>query len=208
MNVIADDQIVSLLRRAARWRLSGLLLEPPGPQWRVQVAALRAEAGDPLLEQAAQSALQEAHPAGYHTLFGPGGAVSLREVSYRPMADPGRLLAELAELYALFGYQPNLAESPDHVAVEAGFVAYLYVKQAFAQSCDDSQRATLAEQAGAHFCRTHLALLAPRLLEALRTLEIRYLTQATEAVARWAQEMGDTPAWTPEQAAGLRGPSA
>lgn len=205
MSAIADSELVSLLHQAAQWRLASLLLEPPAGQWRAQVAALRREVADPLLKQAAQDALQQACPADYHTLFGAGGVVSLREVAYRPMADPGRLLAELAELYAAFGYRPNLAEAPDHLAMEAGFVAYLYLKQAFAQSCGQREKATLAQQAAAHFCREHLALLGSRLAAPLHKLGIEYLALAAQIIARQAAETAATPARTAEQAAGLRG---
>lgn len=189
MNTATSGEIVALLRRAAQWRLAGLLFEPPGEHWSQQVAALCGEVGDPLLEQAAAAALKEAAELSYHTLFGPGGQVSLREVTYHPMAEPGQLLAELAELYQVFGYRPKLAESPDHFAVEVGFVAYLLVKEAFARHCGEADKAARTADVAAHFCHRHVAFMARPLAEALSGVGLEHLVLAAEAIARRVDQL-------------------
>ncbi|GAB6165912.1 hypothetical protein JCM19992_19120 [Thermostilla marina] len=183
---------VSLLRWAARWRLAALLLEPPAANWSSELLTLRVEADDPLLNEAVEDALRHAAQATYHTIFGPGGPVSLREVTYRPLSDPGRLLAELRQLYQLFGYSPRLSESPDHLAVETGFMAYLHFKQAFAQTLAESHKANAIHQTAAQFAGTHLVAVARPVADSLAKLDVQFLAQAVKAVADWAQVLADT----------------
>ena len=172
----------SLLRTAAIWRLVSLLLECPAPGWVDQVSMLASEAGDPLLSMAAEAARQQATPALYHSTFGPGGPAAPREVSYRRGVLPGASLAELRGFYAAFAYQPSVDEPPDHVAVEAGFVAYLCFKQAYAlaggnaaqsQACADATRCFLAE---------HLSRMAVPLAASLASSGITYLARTAEVL--------------------------
>ena len=148
-----------LLASAAAWRLVSLLLERPRPEWKSEIARLVAEVSDPRLPPCAADAAQATEEC-YHRLFGPAGAVSPREVSYCGFEDPGRLISELAGFYHAFSFNPRREESIDHVAVEAGFVGYLFLKEAYASMRNSSTSAAIVKDAREHFFREHLARLA------------------------------------------------
>jgi nitrate reductase assembly molybdenum cofactor insertion protein NarJ len=148
-----------LLALAASWRLASLLLERPRPEWKIEIARLAAEVSDPRLAPCAADAAQ-ATEESYHRLFGPAGAVSPREVSYCGFEDPGRLIAELSAFYHAFSFSPRREESIDHVSVEAGFVGYLFLKEAYARMQNDAAAATIAKDARERFYSEHLARLA------------------------------------------------
>ena len=147
-----------LLVLAASWRLVSLLLERPRPEWKNEIARLAAEVSDPQLARCAADA-DHATEELYHRLFGPAGAVSPREVSYCGFEDPGRLIAELSAFYHAFSFSPRREESLDHVSVEAGFVGYLFLKEAYARMQNDSAGAAIARDARERFCSEHLARL-------------------------------------------------
>jgi nitrate reductase assembly molybdenum cofactor insertion protein NarJ len=143
--------------RAAEFRLIGILFERPTAGRREEAEALAREARDPALREAA-AALRDADEAAYVGLLGPGGPVSPREVAYRPMADPGWILADASAQYRAFGYAPDAEDPADHVAVETGFLAYLHLKEAYllARGLD----AAVAVEARERFLGEHLAPLA------------------------------------------------
>lgn len=58
--IVTDSKQTSLMREAAEWRLTGLLLECPTEGWPEQVSALAAEVEDADLKAAAEAAQQEA----------------------------------------------------------------------------------------------------------------------------------------------------
>jgi hypothetical protein len=150
----------ALISAAAEWRLIALLLERPRAGWHGEVAALGREVRDPALCAAAQAA----HDAGegeYLRLVGPGGHVSPREVSYRSFEDPGRILADLAATYAAFAFQPRAEEPLDHLAVEAGFVGYLLLKEAFAVARGDGEAVQTTAAARHAFLEAHLDAARP-----------------------------------------------
>ncbi len=179
-----DPRVVELLRESAAWRMIALLFECPSAAWREQIAALAAEVDDPQLRAAAEAALREATEGLYHTVFGPGGPAAPREVSYRRTVDAGAFLADLEAFYTAFAYTAQTPEPPDHVAVEAGFVAYLRFKEAYAVSRGDRPQAEVAADAAKHFLEDHLSLLADPLARALGASEIAYLATASAALAR------------------------
>ncbi len=183
---LRHPQTPALLAEAAAWRLLGLLFEPPSAAWPHEVAALAAEVQDAELREASAAAVSQASEELYHTLFGPGGPVSLREISHRPTVDAGQFLAELADGYAAFGYRPARAEPPDHLAVEAGFVAYLRLKEAFAREQGLAAQAALAARCAQQFVAEHLAVLAKPLVALLAQTGISYLGQAAAVLARFA----------------------
>jgi hypothetical protein len=86
--------------------------------------------------------------------------VSPREVSYCGFEDPGRLIAELSAFYHAFSFSPRREESIDHVSVEAGFVGYLFLKEAYARMQNDAAAPAIAKDARERFCSEHLARLA------------------------------------------------
>lgn len=156
-----------LLSQAAAWRLASLLLERPRPQWHSEILQLSFEANDKQLSSCAR----EAKPAIeelYHRWFGPGGTVSPREVSYCGFEDPGRLMAELNLFYHAFSYRPRREESIDHISVEAGFVGYLFLKEAYAKQRGDSDAAEIAQSARKRFMNEHVSRCADGIVGRLK----------------------------------------
>jgi nitrate reductase assembly molybdenum cofactor insertion protein NarJ len=174
----ADER--QLLREAAEWRLIGLLLEYPSCGWREQVAEVAAEVTDPRLRAAAGEAPAQASEGLYQSIFGPGGPVSPREVTYLGGIQLGYLLSELAACYDAFAYHPATTEPADHLSVECGFVAYLKLKQAYALSCGDSEHAQLTAEAAERFMAEHLSAMAQPVSEALASGFPSYLAVAAE----------------------------
>lgn len=172
----------ALLREAAQWRLVSLLFECPGPGWLEQISTLADEVADATLKAAVEAARQEASHSLYHSTFGPGGPAAPREVSHRRGVLPGASLAELRSLYEAFAYQPTLDEPSDHVAVEAGFVAYLRLKQAYASARGNDEQAEMCTEVGQRFVQEHLSRLAGPLAKALASSGIMYLIQAADAL--------------------------
>ena len=150
----------ALLAEAAEWRLIALLLERPRAGWHREVAALAAEVSNPALRAAAHAA-NAATEGEYLQVVGPGGLVSPREVTYRTFEDPGRVLATLSAAYAAFAYQPRVEDPLDHLAVEAGFVGYLFLKEAFATECGDDEAASTTAAAREGFLEAHLTVGHP-----------------------------------------------
>jgi nitrate reductase assembly molybdenum cofactor insertion protein NarJ len=173
---------IDLLRESARWRLLGLLFEEPNDAWRDEVPRLAAEADDETLAATAWQALGEAESGLYHSTFGPGGPACPREVRHGTTLSPGGLLAELEDYYRAFGYRPTCPEAPDHIAVEAGFVAFLRLKQAYALANGLGAQAEIAAAAADRFLSEHLASMAAPLAQSLRLSGIAYLATAAEAM--------------------------
>jgi len=172
---------LTILADAAEWRLLGLLFECPREGWAAEAEALAKEISDPRLLDAAQAA-SEGTEGLYHTLFGPGGPVPPREVSYRETLQPGQTVAEISAFYDAFAYNPVAAEPPDHVAVEAGFIAWLRLKEAYAVARGDATQASIAAEAADRFLEDHLSLLAEPIARTLEGCEIAYLQGASEAL--------------------------
>ena len=178
-----DPRVHDLLRDAARWRLLGRLFECPGEQWRRDVATLAEEIDDAELRAAAGAALVDATEGKYHSVFGPGGPAPPREVSYHDTLELGSLMSELAAYYDVFGYHPTTGEAPDHVSVEAGFVAYLRFKEAYALAAGDAEHAATTLEAAQRFRADHLAIFAAPLAAVLADSGIDYLVQASALLA-------------------------
>ena len=149
MKGTADVDAQKLVAQAAAWRLASLLLERPRAQWHSEIEQLSLEASDEKLSSCAREAGLATEEL-YHRLFGPGGTVSPREVSYCGFEDPGRLMAELNSFYHAFSYLPRREESIDHVSVEAGFVGYLFLKEAYARQRGDSDAAEITKTRARH----------------------------------------------------------
>ncbi len=167
-----------LLHDAACRRLAALLFAPPDGLWTQETSSLIREISAPSLATAARQALQQADPAVYHSTFGPGGPVSLREVAHSLCVTPGALLAELAVYYEAFGYQPPEGEPPDHLAVEIDFTAFLRLKQAYALTGGETRQAGVLARAEQDFVTRHLGILVEAVLKRLQTYPIPYLTLA------------------------------
>lgn len=189
---IADPRIRELLGEATAWRLLGLLFERPRERWQQEAEALCREVADPEIKVATDSAREEASQGLYLALLGPGGAVSPREVSYLPMADPGKILSDIKAFYEAFTFHPETEEAPDHIAVEAGFMGYLCLKEAYARARGRTDEAEIAAKALARFREEHLSSLAWPLADRLERTEVRYLSLAVRALAHRTGSRGDT----------------
>ncbi len=180
--VLQELQTRRLLREATEWRLLSLLFECPTGGWRDKIRGLAAEVTDEDLKAAVVAATVEASEGLYHSLFGPGGPAPAREISHRALIQPGYLMAELRSYYDAFSYHANAAEAVDHVAVEAGFLAYLRLKEAYAADCGDAEKAELTAAAAQSFMREHLAFVAEPLAAALQHSGVGYLALAGQAL--------------------------
>ncbi|MHC4406273.1 MAG: molecular chaperone TorD family protein [Planctomycetota bacterium] len=178
------SDVSRLVGEAAEWRLLSLLFECPVGDWHEQAAALAEEIIDADLEQAARRAQQEACEGLYHAALGPGRAAAPREVSCRDAIQPGQFLAELQAFYQAFAYQPATREAPDHVSTEAGFISYLKLKEAFALSNGQDEKAAVTAEAAAHFLEEHLAAMAEPLARSLDSCGVDYLSLAAAALVR------------------------
>jgi nitrate reductase assembly molybdenum cofactor insertion protein NarJ len=161
-----EGQVRELVAQAAAWRLASLLLERPRPEWKDEIGAVRSEVADEELSSCVEKA-EEGTEEDYHRLFGPGGDVSPREVSYCGFEDPGRLMAELQSYYQAFSYLPRREESIDHVSVEAGFVGYLFLKEAYARTQENTEAARITKSARSRFMKAHVSRCAAGIFDRL-----------------------------------------
>ena len=175
--------VLDLAKEAAEWRLIGLLFSAPEGAWHEQIGSLGGEVGDSILRQAADAALEEASEDLYHSIFGPGGPASPREASYFDNIQLGQLISEICAHYDAFAYSRSQAEAPDHVAVEADFIAYLRLKEAYALAGDDFEKASVTGDAARHFLEDHVSRFAPALRDRFSEAGIDYLRLASEALA-------------------------
>ena len=159
---------------AAEWRLLGLLLQRPRPGWHAQVGALGREVADKRLAAAAAAA-RDAQEGFYLAVFGPGGGVSPRAVSYRAFADPGGILSEIAGYHEAFGFRSDSEDPPDHVAVLCDFVSYLRFKEAYASACGEREAARLSAEARQYVVETHVAPIACALADVFEAAPPSYL---------------------------------
>jgi hypothetical protein len=170
------------LAAAAEWRLLALLFSRPRPGWREEIGALALEVRDPGL-RAAASATRDAREGTYLRLMGPGGSVSPREVTYRPLEDPGWILADIARHYEAFAFRPCAEDPLDHIACETDFVAYLFFKEAFARARDDAEAARVTADARTQFLARHVATIAGPFAERLAGAGPAYLVETARLLA-------------------------
>ena len=191
---IADPRLRQLLSDATAWRLLGLLFERPREGWWQEVEALGRSVADPDIQAAADAAREEAGEGLHLAILGPGGPVSPREVTYRGMEDPGRIVADINAFYEAFAFRPETEEAPDHLAVETGFVGYLRLKEAYARARGSEDEAEVAAKAATRFCEAHLSTLAWPVADRIATTDVRYLTLAAAALARLSGPRPETAA--------------
>jgi nitrate reductase assembly molybdenum cofactor insertion protein NarJ len=177
-----DERSRELLREAAEWRLLGLLLECPRPGWDTEIRDLAASIGDETLREAAGAAIEEASEGLYHSVFGVGGPAPPREASHQSSIQLGYVLAEIETYYREFAYTPSNGEVADHVAVEAGFVSYLRLKEAYARACGDQEKAEVAASAARGFISAHLSVMSAQLAASLEAGSEKYLALAGRAL--------------------------
>jgi hypothetical protein len=97
--------------------------------------------------------------------MGPGGPVSVREAGYQGRLDPGQILADVGGFHRAFAFEPRREDPADHVAVEAGFAGFLFLKEALAP---DAEAAGVTREARALFFAEHLGPLAAGLCARLQ----------------------------------------
>ena len=178
MDISAD--VKQLIEESVAWRMFSLAFERPRNGWRDQVASIASEVSDPDVRWIADMAKEQANEELFLDVFGPGGAISPREVAYRGFADPGQLLSQLESMYGAFAYEPHTEECPDHVSVEAGFVGYLRMKQAFARIVGDAEAEAVAKDAATMFVADHLAPVAEGLWKRFDGDDSLYIARAAK----------------------------
>ncbi|HEU0007740.1 MAG TPA: molecular chaperone TorD family protein [Terriglobia bacterium] len=192
--------VASLLRQAAEWRLISLLLDCPKKGWHAQAAGLASEAEDESLRAAVEATKLEASEGLYHSFFGPGGPVPAREVSCHDSLQLGYLMSELACYYDAFSYQPPADLPADHVAVEAGFVGYLKMKEAYALARESVESVDISREASQRFLQEHLSVIAQPLAKALEESGVRYLALAAQALLQRVGPPRSLPILSPQGA--------
>jgi len=188
--VKGKTQADTLLQAAAEWRLLGLLFEAPDAQWKASVRPLLPAVKDRTLRAAGKAALQEAKVGLYFSTLGPGGPAQVREAAYRRTLDLGTLMADIEAYYTAFAFQPRTAEPCDHLAVEAAFISYLHLKEAYALFRGADTEALVAREAAQEFIREHLAYIAEPLAKSLQSSGIKYMERAARHLL---QRVGPAP---------------
>ncbi len=171
------------LAAATQWRLLALLLSRPRPGWREEVEALAREVGADEALRAAASSSRDAREGAYHALLGAGGVASPREAAHAGFLDPGRILADLAACYGAFGFTPRGEEPDDHLAVECDFVAYLFLKEAYALARREEGAAEVTREVRGRFVAEHVAVAGRRFAAKLPEGAPAYLFAAAECLA-------------------------
>jgi nitrate reductase assembly molybdenum cofactor insertion protein NarJ len=168
---------------ALDWRLIGLLLERPRSGWIEEAQDLAAETGDKDLRDAVQAA-RGATEGTYLSLFAEGGFVSPRETTWRHREDPGQILADIAGFYEAFAFRPRAEDPLDHVAVEAGFIGYLCLKEAQAAASSMTISAT-SQRSGPSASPPPASLTSAPRLRHLSTVRsgAEFLAASTEPAA-------------------------
>lgn len=184
LNAVAKELVIE----AAEWRMIELLFRRPSPAWRDDLNSLAGEIQDAELIEAAARSVEGASEGAFHSIFGPGGPAPAREASYQGTIQLGYLMSELNAYYEAFAYKPASSlsekEPPDHVSVEAGFMSFLRLKQAFALSRNSSVEAAVAAEAADRFIQEHLSNIAEPLSHALNYSGESYLELAGKALLR------------------------
>jgi nitrate reductase assembly molybdenum cofactor insertion protein NarJ len=177
-----DPGVRNLLLQAAEWHALEMLFQCPSPEWKHHLADLRREIAGTDVAKAMELAIDEASEGTFHSILGPGGPAPAREVSYREIIQLGYLMSELTTYYDAFAFRPATSEVTDHVSVEAGFMGFLRLKEAFALVSGDQERASIAREAAERFRKEHLSYIAEPLSAILDNSGEPYLEVAGRAL--------------------------
>ena len=166
----AATEMSEMLSRASAWMFASIALQPPTAESRATLEALIPSLPRPLQNAAARIVacpLDEWEPE-YFSVLGPAGCPAC-ESSYERAAQASRgpMLADISGWYQAFAYSPDVRDVPDHAAVEAGFLAYLAMKIAFADNAGEPDAAQIARDAYAGFVRDHTGVWFDDFREAL-----------------------------------------
>lgn len=177
-----DPHVTRLLREAQEWRLLGRLLERPRKGWHDDVRRLTQGTIDDAVRDAANLA-RDATEGEYLGVFGPSGVVSPRAVAHCGLLDPGQMLADLEFRYRAFGFVPAAEDPSDHISVEAGFVGYLRLKEAYARARQADDPAEITAAASARFLADHLRQMAEPVAACLAGAAPPYLARTGRLLA-------------------------
>lgn len=165
MNIVvleADHLILSdLFAKSALFAvLAASFCRPGSPGAEAMLFSLAGEAPPTCrasLQKLADGA-RTAPAAEYSRLLGGTGLCPSDELSYRITPPAGAILADVAGFYRAFGYPYAQGgdEKPDHVAVELGFVSFLFAKEAHALAARNATVADLIRKARLGFLTDHL----------------------------------------------------
>jgi nitrate reductase assembly molybdenum cofactor insertion protein NarJ len=171
------------MAEALDWRLIGLLLERPRSGWIEEAEALAAETKNTRLRDAVQEA-RGATEGTYLSLFAEGGFVSPRESTWRHREDPGQILADIAGFYEAFAFKPRAEDPLDHIAVEAGFIGYLFLKEARALAHGDEESAEITTTARRRFLDAHVGQFAEKWADRVAATGVPHLSAAAQVLAQ------------------------
>jgi TorA maturation chaperone TorD len=181
------------LSTAAGWRWSSLFFQSPTIASRVELRALAEELPEEFRELARELFAMplDEWETEFHRVLGPG-ALPACESSYddNALAGRGPLLAEIAGFYEAFAYQPEMEtpETPDHLAVELGFLSYLALKVAYALHEEKPQERQIAEDAYWHFLEVHPLFWLGRWHEGIAQTGSVFYSAAANWLAAWASQ--------------------
>jgi hypothetical protein len=98
--------------------------------------------------------------------------------------DPAQILSELSTYYKAFAYDPASENPPDHIAVEAGFIGYMKLKEAYARSIGNGEGEGRTLRATEKFLQTHLREFSTSLATRLEEKAPGYLADAAKCLTR------------------------
>lgn len=152
----------ALLADATLLRGISVALRPPAPDLSGRLLALSAG----LPEEAAASFEHLASLVGpelephYHATLGPAGRCPTGESDFSQSAaiSKGTLLGDVSAFYTAFGFDPvrEVRDTPDHVAAELAFGAFLLTKTAYAVHAGEREHAEVAFAGWLGFRADHL----------------------------------------------------
>jgi nitrate reductase assembly molybdenum cofactor insertion protein NarJ len=164
---------------AVEWKLLSLLFMRPTKNWIARLNLAVRETKNAELQVTVKAAKNESFPIDlYETTFSPEGMLSLRESTYNKNISFEHYFTQLPALYEKFDYQPEFSGSPDHLAIELGFVSHLCLKQAFGKILGHHERSKIEGDVSERFIQTHLCSVAMPVAHALQKNSESYLLMA------------------------------
>lgn len=175
------------LETAAAWRAASLMFALPTPAVQDELCRLcETMPGDLAVTPRKFAGIAvEDWEEEYHRVLGAGGCAAC-ESSYEENALAGRgpVLAGIAGYYQAFSYHPENpgSETPDHLSIETGFLAYLAMKVAFADQAQRGDEKAVALEAYDKFRDEHPRHWLPRFCEELSPYDSPLFSSAAQWV--------------------------
>lgn len=173
IQVVEADRLIlaDLFARSALFAaLAASFCRPGSPGTETMLSSLAGEAPPAWRDSLQRLAVgARSSPAEYSRHLGGTGSCPDDELSFRTATPAGAILADVAGFYRAFGY-PYVEggdEKPDHVAVELGFVSFLFAKEAHALAARNAAAADLIRKARLGFLTDHLGRWVGTLASAL-----------------------------------------